>query len=322
MDETGALYACKRIITHLQAVSDRIELDKAPDKATALLVDLGNLKSADALHLGQCIVQIIHEKCGQPVNVGLAVGKFPALVAASTGEPNTVNVVEHPANFLAPVSIDYLPAPAEMVRRLALFGIHTLGQFAALSSAAVFEQFGREGQALQRLAQGQDERPIVPYSLPETLARTHLFDVPVESSLILERVLDAIADDLRLQLQAVGKTSRSLALSFDLESGQRLERFRLLHDEPIAKATAASFQQVLPQINCGVWAVGVELIDLVSALPVQLELFPSVSSEAQRFEARITELAARYGKDHFYTGVVIDSTDLLLERRCRLDRAG
>jgi hypothetical protein len=79
---------------------------------------------------------------------------------------------------------------------------------------------------------------------------------------------------------------------------------------------------LLPQINCGVGSIEVDLVDLVTARPVQLELFPSVSPQAQRCEKRITELAVRYGGNRFYKGMVIDNSDLLLERRCRLDDAG
>lgn len=315
-------HLCEGIILHLQAVSDRIELDSTRDKTTALLVDLGNLKSAAALHLGECIVQIIQEKVRQPVCVGLAVGKFPALVAASTGERGSVNHVEHAANFLAPVGIGYLPASAETLRRLALLGIHTLGQLAALPSAAVFEQFGREGQRLQRLAQGRDERPILPYRLRQTLTRSRQFEPPVEEGLVLQRVLHAVTDDLSTTLHTEGKTARGLALTVVLADGKRVEQYRLLHDAPLALAVESLFQQLVPDISCAVAGMTLDVLDLTPALPRQLELFSLVASETRRFETRVTELVARYGAERFYRGVVIDHADLLLERRCRWETVG
>ena len=68
---------------------------------------------------------------------------------------------------------------ADMQRRLPMMGIRRIGDFAALSRAAVFEQWERHGCFCHDLALGIDPRPLKAHQPPPVLAGSLSFDEPV-----------------------------------------------------------------------------------------------------------------------------------------------
>ena len=141
----------------------------------------------------QIIQQIDQASALQPV-LGLASNKFTALQAARQAVAQSVRIAIVPTGseraFLDPLPLRLLPdPPPEMLRRLNLFGINTLGGFAQLPHAAVVLQFGSELAFYHDLARGLDPRPIWPQSPPPAIARTlHLPEALSDRALVLSAV--------------------------------------------------------------------------------------------------------------------------------------
>lgn len=126
---------------------------------------------------------------GLEAQVGVAEAKFPAYVAALSGQPGAV--VKAPADvrgFLAPLSPDLLPVSAEMKLRLGKLGLTTLGQIASLPLSAFQAQFGPEGYLAWNLAHGIDTRPLVSRVAEEVVQESISLDPPTGS---LETILVA-----------------------------------------------------------------------------------------------------------------------------------
>ena len=85
---------------------------------------------------------------GGTVSIGTGSGKFVAQVAGTSGTAHCRVAPGDEAAFLAPFPTALLPLNADMQRRLPLMGIRRIGDFAALSRAAVFEQWERRGPLL------------------------------------------------------------------------------------------------------------------------------------------------------------------------------
>ena len=121
---------------------------------------------------------------------GIGEGKFPALVAARSSDPlRAVKVPEDPAAFLSSRSVSLLPVPGEIISALRRFGLHTLGQVAAMDQARMIDQFGPEGGWIWNLANGRDDRPLIPLKHQETV--TEHTSLPF-SSTSLEMLLVAV----------------------------------------------------------------------------------------------------------------------------------
>jgi protein ImuB len=98
---------------------------------------------------------------GVQARVGIADSRIAALAAARLGPGTMVVEPGGDAAHLAPAPLALLELPEETATRLARWGIRSLGELAALPAAGVFERLGGAGVRLQRLARGEDPRPLV-----------------------------------------------------------------------------------------------------------------------------------------------------------------
>ena len=92
--------------------------------------------------------------------VGIAGTRIAALAAARLGVGATVVEPGGDAAYLAAAPLSLLELSEEVAARLSRWGLRTLGELAALPTAGLFERLGGEGVRLQRLARGEDPRPL------------------------------------------------------------------------------------------------------------------------------------------------------------------
>jgi protein ImuB len=134
------------------------------------------------------------------------------------------------AAAVAPLSIDVLALmsaePSRLFDILRRWGIRTIGEFAALSPADVAARFGQTGVAMQRLARGRDDRPLIPDPDVPRFIETIELEWPIEEleplSFVFARLLeplsaaleraDRAAAAIRLDLRLVDRSSHSRML--------------------------------------------------------------------------------------------------------------
>ena len=103
---------------------------------------------------------------GVEARVGIAGSRIGALITARRGPGAAVIPPGDDASHLASAPVSLLDLTPEMAARLDRWGIRTLGQLAALPGAALAARLGSEGTRLQRLARGEDPRPLLPWTPP------------------------------------------------------------------------------------------------------------------------------------------------------------
>jgi protein ImuB len=138
----------------------------------------------------------VHRRFGFMPSVGIAHGKFPASVAATLTRPGGVKLIPdgEEAAFLAPLSIDHLPAGDAMRWRLTMLGLGTISEVARLPLGAVQAQFGPEGKRCWELAQGQDGDPLLPRMREEAVIRRLQLPAPAAT---LEAILAGLEKLIR-----------------------------------------------------------------------------------------------------------------------------
>ena len=118
------------------------------------------------------------------------------------------------AAFLAPLPLAGLGLDAETLDRLALVGLHTLGAVAALARGALGDYLGPDGPALEALARGEDDRPLVPARPPLVLTARRDLDWALDDrgqlALLVGRLLDPLLAYLRRH--GLGATRATLLL--------------------------------------------------------------------------------------------------------------
>ena len=319
--------AHERLLDLLWRFSDRVEPDPDPAGAisAAYYLDFGSLRLADTLRLCRQLQAEVQGELGLAGRVGLAGNKFPARVAALTSsEP----VREVPAgtegDFLASLPVRLLALDAEQAHRLALLGIHTLGQLAALPRSAMLAQLGPNGPLLHDLASGIDPRPLVPQRQPRQVTAFHEFEPPVDDRQILLATLEHLAGQLVEQLTASHEATRSVRLTLSLADGRTLADLRRPR-QPVSAAEALQKQLVAlfkkQTLDERVSGIEVCLGGLEPVMARQLTLFGE--EEVQDAAAKAVEaLQARHTGLAVYRVAAAAEATILPERRYRLEKVG
>lgn len=278
----------------LEHTSPKVE----PHGWGAAYVDLGD---PDAVDLCRQVGRAVRQELGKALQpaLGWDSGKFTAQAAARRARPGHLLAVAAAREraFLRPLPVKLLPLPGDTLRRLGFLGLRTLGQYAALPAAAVWQQFGRAGKQAHRYARGKDDRPVVPRWQAPCLAAECEFDAPVNDQgrlmAALQRLVSSLLAGLRENLQACGHVC--LRVSFEDGSAQERARTSLF---PTADETRVmrSLGALLDGMHwsAAATALAMTLEHIQDAVVEQLSLFPQDTREAKLREVQ-RYLAARYG---------------------------
>jgi protein ImuB len=96
------------------------------------------------------------------------------------------------------------------------WGLRTLGEVAALPAAAVAARLGQEGVRWQRLARGEDLRPLLPASSEECFEQALDLEWPIEGLEPLSFVLGRLLEPLEAQLERRGRGAAVLHVRLHL----------------------------------------------------------------------------------------------------------
>ena len=165
-DDAAYRRAFHQVLLSLQGISDRVE---GAGLGTAYV----RLDGLEALYGGEdrLVTALLNAvPLGLKPRVGVGDAKFPALVAARTSPAlGTTMVPPDAAGFLAARPVDLLPVPAAAVTEMHRFGLHTLGDVAAMKREALAERFGHAGNRAWELSMGRDDSPLIPLKHEESV---------------------------------------------------------------------------------------------------------------------------------------------------------
>ena len=272
--------------------------------ALAFYVD-GELSAENrAITFSQEIGRTLREQSHLAPAIGIANNKFAAYLAAKFAHAGRVLPISAAATtqFVQKVPLYHLSLPDALRQRCRLFGLQTLGDFAALPFDHIPQQFGDAGMTLYRLAQGHDPRRVATFSAEEELTWQQQYDDPICSWVIIERVLWEGARDLVQQLKKRTVSARGLTLKMALDNGDTI-----IVREQLSKPTQALRHigrqlQTLFQHNqppAGLIDLQVALSYLAPILHRQLNLFEPVGTDETLVET-IEHLSDRHGQRFFH----------------------
>lgn len=232
--------------------------------------------------------------------VGVGGSRFVALAAARRAAPGRGLVVGERGltTFLDEQPVEVLPVSPEMLRRLDVLGLHTLGELRALRRPAVAAQFGPEGVRAWELARGQDARPLRPRPRAERLEERLHLEVPLDSRPALAAAWQQTLSRLVRRRGFRNLVARQLVLGAATERGRQwthtitckepLGELRPLWAAAQPVIEGATFPGPLSELS-------VELRDLAPQTGQQLALEGAKAALRGRLETQLRQLKVRYG---------------------------
>jgi DNA polymerase IV len=143
-------------------------------------IDAGTLDEAR-----ECAAEIrreVFDRTRLTVSAGVATGKMIAKIASDSCKPDGLLAVApgDEAAFLAPLPVGRLWGIGPKTQaRLAVFGIATIGELAALDDARMRELFGSWWQEVRDLAHGVDRRPVESERETKSISTEETFEYDV-----------------------------------------------------------------------------------------------------------------------------------------------
>src|SRR3954447_9265960 len=218
----------ERVLDTLAAFTPGIEADADPDARTFGQVLLGieglhRLWGDDERLVGRVLEVVRGLLPGQP-RIGIGNTRFGAQVAAVIGRGRLETIAAGDATveaaYLAPLSIRLLPADDDTRERLRVFGLTSIGEFAALPASAVVARFGAHGELLHQFARGMDGRSLRPRKPVQHLRAEAEFEPVVDTLDPLRFVLHNLCGALCEQLAARGAGATRAVMTLDLERAE------------------------------------------------------------------------------------------------------
>ncbi len=219
-DEPAYHAAHRALETALRRFTDRVET-AGPG---LLFADVTGLERpfGSVARLARHLVKEAEQTSGLDVRLGLADHRFTAEQAARAANPGRWCWVppDQERAFLSPLPLSTLLADPEVLRRLHLLGIHTLGALAALPRLALIRQFGSQAGFLHDLASGNDPRAVYADAPPLVLDGAWTFDPPVADRRPLAAQVGRIVAVLAADLSRRGYQAEGIRISLEDEKGQ------------------------------------------------------------------------------------------------------
>lgn len=156
------------------------------------------------------------------VHVAMAGTQTAAMLLAQSRAGLTVVPPGQEAAALAPLPLAALAQAG--LPQLARWGLRTLGDLAALPPAGVSERLGQEGVIWQRLARGEDVRPLIPSIPPEVFEESLDLEWPIEGLEPLSFVVGRLCEPLCARLERRDRGAVALRLRLTLVTRDVHER--------------------------------------------------------------------------------------------------
>jgi protein ImuB len=192
---------------------------------------------------------------------------------------------------------------------LRLWGLTTIGEFAALPAADLSERMGQAGLALQAIARGIDPAPLVPDPGVPRFVQSIELEWPIEQLEALAFVLPRLLDPLALALERADKGAA--AIRVDLRLADRTTHARVLQlpaamRDPRVLRTLVLLDLESHPPGAGIDIVAIE-IDPAPARIVQYSLLERARPSAETVATLTARLHALVGESHCGTPVLLDT---------------
>ena len=315
------------VLADLQRVSPAVEPDDSDEGA--LFLELRGLRTLyRELPRLEAAIRAVVPPLLRP-RLGFGSGKFAALIAARLARPGEARVVPASATaaFLASLSVQQLDRvlDPEVLQRLELLGLRTIGDLAALPLGAVQAEFGPAGARAWRLAHGQDTEPVVPRPITTSVQSALRFDDPLGSIDAVMAAIDQLLahtfalDNAALQGRSVRQV-RLRALLTDGTSWERLFTFKEALSGRDAARRALKSKLDLPNglPPAPIEELALELLGLGGEAARQPGLFVARARQLREIAEAARQLRARYGRVPLYHAVEVEPWSRIPERRWAL----
>lgn len=181
------------------------------------------LLHGDAEGIGKAIKQSIRDELNLVASVGIAPLKFVAKIASDLGKPNGFVRVdaENIIKFLDPLPVSRLWGVGRVGQeKLKRLNLNQIGDIRVFDREILQIKFGKWGDHLWRLANGIDNRAVVPDHTAKQISHERTFGEDVSDEEVLRAVVSHLSEQIARRLRRHGREAKSVAIKYRREDFQ------------------------------------------------------------------------------------------------------
>lgn len=204
--------ASRRIFRVIRAVAGTVE-QLSVDEGFAEPPQLVGATAEQAREWALALQRAVEEETGLPSSVGMASTKLDAKMASDLGKPHGVAVVPAATRMetFGPRPVEELWGIGRVAQgRLAEVGVHTIGEFVAMDRADVKSLLGSVGLDIQRMASGDDTRPVAPRARAKQVSAERTLEADVRTSVEIWPYVEEAARAAHARLLKDGRAARTI----------------------------------------------------------------------------------------------------------------
>ena len=233
------------VFEHFTPEIEPIALDEAFLDITGSLALLGAPRK-----LAADLKRAVRDATALNVSVGLAPNKLVAKLACTLGKPDGLKLIEaHEVRaFVDPLPIRRLWGVGPVLgAKLASLGVQTFSDLSSYDPRELTNALGERATELQRLARGEDERPVLAYREPKSYGEENTFETDVSDRVRVTAALTEHAETVARRLRHDDYSGRTVTIKAKLgrARGRRESRDASVATEPYYPLVTRS--RTLPQ---------------------------------------------------------------------------
>jgi DNA polymerase-4 len=257
-----------------------------------------------AEEMARRIKQQIRTETGLTGSVGVAPNKFLAKLASDLEKPDGLTVIrtEDVERVLSPLPVERIwgigPKTAERLHGL---GLRTIGDIRRTPADVLRRRVGSEAEHYLRLANGEDDRPVVPDRDAKSVGQEQTFGENLVSPDAVRDVLLEQVEQVSRRLRKHALVARGMTVKIRFGDFQTITRRSTLPEPtdataPLWEAARAAFDRWAAEAFQPVRLIGAAAGNLSTA-GGQLDLFPDPAKLKQReLDAAVDRINQKFGQ--------------------------
>jgi len=253
--------------------------------------------------------QSIIKNTGLPISFGLSVNKTVSKIATGEAKPNGELQVQREVvkPFLAPLSIRKIPMIGDKTYRLLRsMGIVNIDTLSKIPVEMMERVMGKNGIVIWEKANGQDFRPVVPYSESKSVSTETTFEQDSIDVVMMKEKLVKMVGKIAFELRAQQKLTSCVTVkirysNFDTHTLQKSIPYTAF-DHILIPLVKELFDR-LYQRRMLIRLIGVRFSGLVAGNP-QLNMFEDSNGMISLYQA-LDKVRNKYGQKIIRRGVSV-----------------
>ncbi|HEY9886970.1 MAG TPA: DNA polymerase IV, partial [Candidatus Obscuribacterales bacterium] len=200
----------RAVLARYTDLIEPLSLDEAYLDVTENLVG-----APSAIAIAQAIRRDIHHATHLTASAGVSYNKFLAKIASGMNKPDGLYVIRpaEAAAFVATLPIGKFHGIGHVTaRKMKALGITTGADLRQWSEADLVQQFGKVGRFYYRVARGQDDRPVNPHRIRQSIGAEKSFAPDLNTPTAMAAAIAAIAQRVAQRVQEQQRGGYTLTL--------------------------------------------------------------------------------------------------------------